>query len=109
MNHLLCEELKPINNSIAALTDQINYIQTSIDEIKAPTQHAYSVADAAITRSTSVEKRISVLELTLEESKKKPNMLHGQTLRMEVYSRRNNLKFDDIKETGWGGGVGKTV
>ena len=96
---LLRDELKPIHNSIDALTDQFKCIQNSIDDIKASAEHAHAVADAAITRTTSVEKRTSALELALEECKKKQTLLHEQTLRMEVHTRRENLKFDGVKET----------
>jgi len=98
MNHLLREGLKPINNSIAALYDQLKYIQISIDEIKASAERANSVIDAAITCTTSLEKHITTLELAFEECQKKQNMLHEQTLRMEVHLHRDNLKFYGIKE-----------
>jgi len=96
---LLREELKPINNSIAELIDQFKYIKISNDEIKASAEHANSVADAAITRTTSVEKGTTTLELALQECKKEQNILHKQILLMEVHLRRDNPKFDRIKET----------
>jgi len=77
----------PIIYSIAELPDEFKYIKISIGKIKASAEHANSVADAVITRTTSIEKR-TTLELALQECKNEQNTLHEETTNGDAFTQR---------------------
>ena len=99
MKDLLQEHLTPINDNISALTDQLKYMKSSIDEAKASAENAHSVAESALVLTKGVDKRTAALELELQECKAQQHKLSEKTLSMETHSRRENLKFDGIKES----------
>jgi ribA/ribD-fused uncharacterized protein len=61
-------------------------------------EKSYSMAETAITRTTEADERIHKLEDALKTAESKHSQLHEHLLRIESQSRRDNLRFDGIKE-----------
>ena len=95
---LLQQELDPMKKDIVTLTNNVQSIQTTLKDVMDTAEKSYSLAETAIMKATESEKRIEKLEEALEAVQIKNTKLHEQTLKIESYSRRDNLRFDGIQE-----------
>ena len=98
MKHLICDALKPVNENIVALGAKFDNVQSALEIVTETANRAISVADTAKSLAESVDHRVTKLEAALDESLSKQKQLYEQTLRMESYSRRDNLRFDGVSE-----------
>ena len=98
MEDLLSRQLKPIRETIETLSVKFENLTTSINDMRATADHADSNATEALTKVASVEKRVADLESALTQSRHKPDKLYARNLKLESYSRRDNLKFMGIPE-----------
>ena len=67
--------------------------------MKTTADHAKDVATTALDKVSLVDSRVSRLEADLKQCKAEQHQLHEQTLRLESYSRRDNLKFESVPES----------
>ena len=99
MKTFLDNALRPVNTSIADLPNTLDTINDSLTEVKASADHANVVANEALVFTTGLQDRVSKLESELATSKTNHFQLLEQTLKLESYSRRSNLKFHGITES----------
>ena len=95
---LLREEIKPVNNNIEELKVSMTLIQNTLKDVMNTADKSYSMAESAITKAKETDKCILKLEAALKSAELKHNQLHEHMLRIESQSRRDNLRFDGIKE-----------
>ena len=56
------------------------------------------MANAAMGKVNAMESRFVKLEYALQDSRNEQTQLADQNLRLELYSRKNNLKFESVPE-----------
>ena len=101
MKTFLDNALRPVhvNTSIADLTNKLDTINYSLTEVKASADHANVVANEALVLTSGLQDRVSKLESELATSKTNHFQLLEQTLKLESYCRRSNLKFHGFTES----------
>ena len=98
MKALIRDELKPIRSDIESLTTKFENVQKSLEDVVRTAEHADSVAKEASDKAEAVNKRVSVLEAALSQSRMEQKKLQDKTLQLELYSRRDNLRLEGITE-----------
>ena len=98
MEGLLEDKLKPVTDSVASLAATLNEVKATLTDVVASVEHSNKVADKA--KSIATQARVSVNKLQVEHDQLRSDhiLLRDKLLKLEAYSRRENLKFEGVDE-----------
>ena len=98
---IMRSELEPIRQEMSDISQSViaNDAKSLAQEAQSLATKATDSATEACTRVTSVTGDISSIKADLAKCMANQSDLYENQLRMEAYSRRNNLKLEGIKES----------